>query len=35
MIVNIHDILRHTTVAVHQLLHPHLLIEVKAVAYRP
>jgi len=24
-----------TTVAVHQLPHPHLLIEVKAVAYRP
>ncbi len=24
-----------TTVAVHQLPHPHLLIEIKAVAYRP
>ena len=24
-----------TTVAVHQLPHPHLLIEIKAVAYKP
>ena len=24
-----------TTVAVHQLPHPHLLIEIKAIAYRP
>jgi 2-aminomuconate deaminase len=24
-----------TTVAVHQLPHPHLLIEISAVAYRP
>jgi 2-aminomuconate deaminase len=24
-----------TTVAVHQLPHPHLRIEIKAVAYRP
>ncbi len=24
-----------TTVAVHQLPHPHLLVEIKAVAYRP
>jgi 2-aminomuconate deaminase len=24
-----------TTVAVHQLPHPHLLIEMKAVAYKP
>lgn len=24
-----------TTVAVHQLPHPHLLIEIKAVAYQP
>jgi 2-aminomuconate deaminase len=24
-----------TTVAVHQLPHPHLLIEIKAMAYKP
>jgi len=24
-----------TTVAVHQLPHPHLLIEIKAIAYKP
>jgi 2-aminomuconate deaminase len=24
-----------TTVAVHQLPHPHLLIEMKAIAYKP
>jgi 2-aminomuconate deaminase len=30
-----HDGPARTTVAVHQLPHPHLLIEIKAVAYRP
>jgi 2-aminomuconate deaminase len=30
-----HDGPARTTVAVHQLPHPHLLIEVRAVAYKP
>ncbi len=30
-----HDGPARTTVAVHQLPHPHLLIEMKAVAYKP
>jgi 2-aminomuconate deaminase len=30
-----HDGPARTTVAVHQLPHPHLLIEIRAVAYRP
>lgn len=30
-----HDGPTRTTVAVHQLPHPHLLIEIRAVAYRP
>ncbi len=30
-----HDGPARTTVAVHQLPHPHLLIEIKAVAYKP
>ena len=30
-----HDGPTRTTVAVHQLPHPHLLIEIKAIAYKP
>ena len=30
-----HDAPARTTVAVHQLPHPHLLIEMKAIAYKP
>ena len=30
-----HDGPARTTVAVHQLPHPHLLIEIRAVAYKP
>lgn len=30
-----HDGPARTTVAVHQLPHPHLLIEIKAIAYKP
>ena len=30
-----HDGPARTTVAVHQLPHPHLRIEIKAVAYKP
>ena len=30
-----HDGPARTTVAVHQLPHPHLLVEIKAIAYKP
>jgi 2-aminomuconate deaminase len=30
-----HDGPARTTVAVHQLPHPHLLIEIRAMAYKP